>query len=297
MAKYALFGLAGLTAAALAVMLLQHLHYLSVRRHAAQDRQSLFYGKDAFHVVTFLKVREGADVIEAVRRFKQETAGQGQWIYAGKVVVNVPSAQIGLIEWSAVALVQYPSRKAYETDAASEVYASALAEFERWYAQGARRNPVANLMLPQALLLKKLARAATFAKSAYPFTPVDPARLPARGSEMMRRLRAESTLGARAAVVVNLVKRGSAAQDRSDARYVGAMQDLMAERGYGPLHLAKAEALPGNFDFDNVAIVYYPGTNYFADMFGSTFYQRILPNKQLGDNQSTITVPILDLLN
>jgi hypothetical protein len=297
MAKYALLGLAGLSAAVLAAMLLQHLHYLDVRRHAAQDRQPLFYDKDAFQVVTFLKVREGADAIEAVRRFKQKTAGQGQWIYAGKVVVNVPSAQIGPVEWSAVALVQYPSRKAYETEAASAAYASALAEFERWYAQGARRNPVANLMLPQALLLKKLARAAKFAKSAYPFTPVDPAKLPARGIEMVRRLRAESTLGARGAVVVNLMKRGSAAQGRSDARYAGAMQDLMADRGYGPLHLAKAEALPGDFNFDNVAIVYYPGTNYFADMFGSTFYQGILPNKQLGDNQSTITVPILDLLN
>ncbi len=294
---YALFGLAGLLAAVLAVMLLQHLNYLRVRRHAAQDRQPLFYDKDAFHVVTFLKVREGAEVIEAVRRFKQKTAGPGQWIYAGKVVVNVPSAQVGPVEWSAVALVQYPSRKAYETEAASEAHSSALAEFDRWYAQGARRDPVANLMLPQALLLKKLAHAAKFAQSAYPFTPVDPAKLPTRGSELMRRLRAESTLGARAAVVVNLVKRGSAAQDRSDARYVGAMQDLMAERGYGPMHLAKAEALPGNFNFDNVAIVYYPGTNYFADMFGSTFYQGILSNKQLGDNQSTITVPILDLLN
>ena len=31
-------------------------------------------------------------------------------------------------------------------------------------------------------------------------------------------------------------------------------------------------------------------------MLGSTFYQRILPNKQLADNQSTITVPILDAL-
>lgn len=268
-----------------------------MRRHAAQDRQPLLYDKDAFHVVTFLKVREGADVIEAVRRLKQQTARQGQWIYAGKVVVNVPSAQVGPVEWSAVALVQYPSRKAYESEAGSEAYASALAEFERWYAQGARRDPVANLMLPQALLLKKLAHAAKFAQSAYPFTPVDPAKLPTRGIEMMRRLRAESTLGARAAVVVNLVKRGSAAQDRSDARYVGAMQDLMAERGYGPMHLAKAEALPGNFNFDNVAIVYYPGTNYFADMFGSAFYQGILPDKQLGDNQSTITVPILDLLN
>jgi hypothetical protein len=219
---YVLFGLVGILAAALAVMLMQHLHYLDVRRHAAQDRQPLFYGKDAFHLVTFLKVREGADVIEAVRRFKQKTPGQGQWIYAGKVVVNVPSVQIGPVEWSAVALVQYPSRKAYETEAGSAAYASALAEFERWYAQGARRDPVANLMLPQALLLKKLARAVKFAKSAYPFTPLDPAKLPARGIEMVRRLRAESTLGARAAVVVNLVKRGSAAQDRSDARYVGA---------------------------------------------------------------------------
>jgi hypothetical protein len=45
-----------------------------------------------------------------------------------------------------------------------------------------------------------------------------------------------------------------------------------------------------------VAIVYYPGVDYFHSMIRSRFYQHIIGRKQLVDNQSSVTVPILHRL-
>jgi uncharacterized protein (DUF1330 family) len=287
-----------IAAAGLTAMLWQHEHYLNLRRVAVQDRQEMLYGGETFHVLTFLKVHSGADVVAAVRDFRKATMGDGggRWIYAGKAVINVPSTRIGPVEWSAVTLVAYPSREAYERFAKSTAYGAALSAFERSYAQGARRSVVENLMLPQALLLRKVAAMIGRQPSEYPFKPMAAGTLPERAYEVMARLRAESELGREAAVVVNLQEKGDERMRAADASYTSAMTRLMAELGYGPMHLARAETLADGIPFDRVAIVYYPGTEFFADMLGSTFYQRILPNKQLADNQSTITVPILDAL-
>jgi hypothetical protein len=49
-------------------------------------------------------------------------------------------------------------------------------------------------------------------------------------------------------------------------------------------------------EFDRVALVYYPGVQYFADMMRSRFYRDIVGDKQLADTQASITVPVLDRL-
>lgn len=296
MRRFPLFGLIGLVVAALAAGGLQHAHYLSVRRTAAQDRQPMLYGGEAFHVVTFVRLREGDDALIPSLKALRAATQSGTWIYAGKAIVNVPSAQIGPVEWSAVALTQFPSRAAYEAARATPAYEAALGRYAAHYEHGMRRNALANLLLPQGLLVRKIADALRFATSPYPFTPAPAETLPARAPELIARLRAAHDLGSRAAVVVNLQRQGTKEQAAADARYTRPMLGLMAERGYGPLHLGEAEALPGAYDFDRAAIVYYPGTDYFADMLASTFYQSILGDKQLGDNQSTITVPVLEML-
>ena len=43
-------------------------------------------------------------------------------------------------------------------------------------------------------------------------------------------------------------------------------------------------------------VVHYPGTEYFAGLITSTFFQSIIGDKQLGDNQSSVTVPLLELI-
>jgi len=67
----------------------------------------------------------------------------------------------------------------------------------------------------------------------------------------------------------------------------------MAETGNGPIHLGRAVTLEGDADFDNVILVYYPGVEYFSELVQSKFFTGIVGGKQLGDTQSTITVPLL----
>jgi hypothetical protein len=99
-----------------------------------------------------------------------------------------------------------------------------------------------------------------------------------------------------AMVIVNFQKDGNAEQKKADAGYGNEMFALMAEVGHGPTHMGKAVSLEDDVDFDRIILVYYPGVKYFVDMVQSTFYNGIFGGKQLGDNQSTPTVPILQHL-
>ena len=94
-------------------MLWQHMRYLRSRRIACQDRQPMLYSTDSFHVMTFLEVAEGQDVIEAVRKLRQqlEVSGSAHMIYAGQAAFALASTQLGPRSWDAVVLVQYPSRE------------------------------------------------------------------------------------------------------------------------------------------------------------------------------------------
>ncbi len=286
----------------LVAMFRQHQYYADVRRNDAQDHQQVFYGGDAFHVLTLLKSKadtlSAQDIIEEVSAFKRatESLGNAQWVYAGKTVVNgQASEQIGPANWTAGIFVQYPSREAYLNAASSDAYQAALAAFENHYAHGARRSMMRNLFLPQFMLFNRLSQGfGSF--DGYPFEPSDMTDAPAALRSIVEKLRAEGELGTRGMVVLNLQKRGTPEQQAADAEYVAPMIALMARLGYGPMHLADAEQVPGSKDFDAIANVFYPGTLYFADLISSTFYQEIIGDKQLGDNQSIITVPILDLL-
>ena len=197
--------------------------------------------------------------------------------------------------WSAGIFVQYPSKEAYLQAVQSEDYQNALAAFDVTYSHGARRGALMNALLPQYFLLNRFGQGiGSF--DGYPFEPADMTSAPEPFLDSVDKLRAEGELGANGLVVVNLIKEGTPEQQAADAKYVAPMFNLMARLGYGPLHIAAAEAVPGAKDFDRVAIVFYPGTNFFADMLSSKFYQNIFGDKQLGDNQSTVTVPILHRL-
>ncbi len=286
-----------LMAGAGAAMNWQHNRYLDLRRGPVQDRQEIFHEADVFHVATWLQTAPGTDVIDALRDLKQSTEGGPDWIYAGKAVLNgVVSEQLGPAEWSAVILLQYPTRQAYDTHVLSEAYQEALAKFERTYSHGMQRSAAQNMLLPQAFLARRVMRLLTFQPNIYPLKQLDSDAMTENAALFVPRLRAERELGRDAVVIANLIKPGTVEQQAADAEYVGAMFDLMAERGYGPMHLGSAVALPGGHDFDQVAFVYYPGVDYFASMLQSEYFQGIIGGKQLGDTQATVTVPILDLL-
>ena len=97
-------------------------------------------------------------------------------------------------------------------------------------------------------------------------------------------------------VVVNFVRHGTPEQRERDAGYVREMLGLMAEQAHGPMHIGRAVTLQGDARYDQIALVYYPGAAYFAQMLQSRFYGGILGDKQLGDSLAIITAPILDRL-
>ena len=97
-------------------------------------------------------------------------------------------------------------------------------------------------------------------------------------------------------VIFNFAKRGTSEQRKANAGYGGEMFALFAEAGAGPMHFGESVTLEGDADFDQIIIVFYPGVEFFGEMITSEFYQGIFPGKQLGDDLSTLTVPILSHL-
>ncbi|MEN8160641.1 MAG: hypothetical protein ABFS41_11280 [Myxococcota bacterium] len=286
--------------AAVVAMLWQHRRYVHARRAFAQDEQPLLHSGEVFHVVTFLELAPGADLFESVRKLRDrvEAGGAAKMVYAGKVALNAgPSRQLveafgEAVEWDAIVLVQYPSREAWEGTGASETPAG----FARSYSHGMQRAALPNLLIPQAFLATRLRQLATRAPARFPFEAAPKEEWVIPKDAPFERLTAERELVAEAAVVVNLQLPGSEEQRDADRQYVGEMFELMAEMGNGPLHMGRAVTLEKGTRYENVAIVYYPGVEYFRSMIESRFYQGIIGRKQLGDNQSSITVPILHRL-
>ena len=134
---------------------------------------------DVFHVVTYLELRGGGDLIKRLRVFKQVTEGQGAaWINAGRVATNgVGSTQLGDSDWSAVVLLQYPSRAIYDEAASTPEYKKALARFDRQYSHGMRRGVTNNLMLPQRMFQRRVSAALWGPESPRPFAPADTVRM------------------------------------------------------------------------------------------------------------------------
>lgn len=87
-----------------------------------------------------------------------------------------------------------------------------------------------------------------------------------------------------------------AGQQDANTGYAWEMLGAMAELGYGPLHSGAAVAVAGEVEFESIMLVYYPGVRFFSMLLQSEFFQNIIGDKQLGDYQATVTVPVLDKL-
>jgi len=296
--KIALSSLRVLALVAGGAVLWQHRRYLRVRRAAVQDHQRIFHSPGAFHVLAFLATTPGADVVEEVRALRRATRGsQAAWIYAGKAVVAAEhSAQIGEKDWSAIVLLQYPSRTAYDLHVRSDEMRAALGGFTEVYLHGFRRRPVANAMIPQVLLAIRAGQIVGGRASHLPFKRAESQNVLPQAEALARRLGQETEFGADAVVVVNLLKHGTREQRAAFRRYSAPMFGAMAEGGYGPVHVGRAVRIERDYDFDLVALVYYPGVEFFVDMAQSDFMKDIYAGKQLGDTQAVVTVPILDRL-
>jgi len=277
----------------------QHFRYQRTRRDIVADRQTLFHSPSVFHVATVVALAPGQELLSGIREFVHsiEAAG-GAVVYAGKIAVNaMQSNQIPQEEWDAFVLAQFPSREAYDDAAANPDYQSTRSGFAHSYALGLKRSPALNLALPIVLLAKRTVDVITRAPSGYPFRRADASQAPpemrARRDALVRGLEANREYGSSACVVLNFIRHGSPEQRAANSGYGSAMLSLMAEMGNGPTHIGRAVTLEGDAHFDEVAIVYYPGVDYFADMVQSEFFTGIVGGKQLGDTLSSPTVPLL----
>ena len=283
------------------VKLWQHVRYLRVRRDIVQDRQPLLYSTDSFHVITFLDVAPGQDVIEAVRKVRPqlEASGTAQLIYAGQAAFTRASTQLGPRSWDAVLLLQYPSRASYEQVAKSAEHREALAAFEQTYSHGMQRHWLLNLGLHQLLLALSFVDVVSGHFQVPPLVAMPESEMSGRQLELKARvadlLRLRS-VNDEALVVFNLIQPGTRQQRAADASYGRKMMTRMARLAHGPMHMGSAVTIEGDASFETVVVVYYPGASYFAELLSSRFFLGIIGDKQLGDTQAVPTVPILSRL-
>ena len=289
-------------AAILVAMGWQHQRYLKARRGPVQDRQNLFYGSSTLHVVTYLRTRPGEDAIESLRKLRSDVEGTGQakLVYAGlSPGVALESAQLDESSFDAVVLFEYPSREAYELLSGTSAYRSALDRFDAHYSHGMDRPVMLNLGIPMLLLGVRAYQIVTRQPSLYPLEPVDPATLEVdrlNRREMFQRMETLRRYNEDAIVIFNLLKGGNAEQRAADRGYGMKMAQGFAERAHGPMHFGRAITLEGDAEFDRVAIVYYPGFEYFQSLMGSKFFNGIVGGKQPGDTLAVPTIPVLSQL-
>jgi hypothetical protein len=284
---------------AIAAALGQHYRYLKIRRDIVADRQQPFHSSSAFHVATVFTLAPGQELLAGTKGLvdASEAAG-GRVVYAGKIVLNaIQSRQTPHEEWEAWILAEYPSREAYDAAASSPELQKARTSVDASYALGMERSPLQNLMIPIGLLGIRVADVVSRRPSVYPFergaTEGASPEMLERRDRVVKALGQERAYGKDALVVLNFMKNGTPAEQKANAGYGRAMLGLMAKMGNGPMHMGRAVTLEGDADFDSVAIVYYPGVDYFAEMVQSSFFGTASQGKQLGDTLSSPSVPLL----
>ncbi len=289
----------------LAVMVWQHFRYLSIRKGIVQDMQPMLYGSDTFHAITFLKVGKDDEVLAALGSMAGEIVeGAGKVIYAGQAAFTNPSEQINVSDWDGVIMAQYPSRQSYMEASERLGYQLVMAGFEKTYTHGMIRQAFWNLVFPQILLVTRVRNLFRGKWNAEELVP-------ATASEMSERARAESksggpnqtetllrmrTVNDKAVMVFNIQKPGSVKERAMEKEYSSNMMLRFAQLAHGPMHFGQAVVLEGEAEFESVALVYYPGPGYLAELRASTFFQGIIDGKQLGDNQVVATLPVLPKL-
>lgn len=300
--RFIALGLIGLLLVVLAAMTWQHVRTLRWRRDVIHDRQPLLYGAETFHVLTFVRLAPGADLVEGLRKTRNALEGTGGalFVYAGKTAfIGRLSTQLDERRFDGAVLVQYPSREAFDEVSASPSYAAAWSDFADTYSHGMKRPAGTNLAIPMGLLGLRVAQWVRRAPEVDPFDRADPALLAERGmdvEERFEKVQEAMAFSEDAVLVLNLILPGSKEQQEADRAYGLAMMSLMARGGHGPAHLGRGITLEGDARFPDVVLVYYPGLHYFTSLVQSRFFQGIVGGKQLGDTLSIPTVPILDRL-
>jgi hypothetical protein len=268
----------------------------------AHDHQPLLHSSSAFHVISYLRLESGADLVEALAKAREtlEGAGGSQWIYAGKVLLTgLRSSQLGEAQWDAIVMSQYDSREAYDAVSRSNAHSQAFGQFAGSYHHGMQRSAALNLAMPMIFLGMRVADIVKGVPVIDPYDRASDEDLAGRNLALVGArpaIEAARAYNENAVVVFNLARSGGAAEQEANQAYGRKMLGLFAANGHGPSHIGKSVTLEGDAEFDDVHIVYYPGLDYFMSLMRSKFYNGIVGGKQLGDTQAIPTVPVLDRL-
>ena len=279
-------------------------NHAQLRRDVLFDRQALFHSSDVFHVVTAISLAPGQKLLDGVGRYVRAVEAQGaEVIYAGKLAFSAPrkSKQMPDFEWEAFVIAQYPTREAWDAASATNAYAQLKGEFARVWSLGMERQAGKNFGVSAVMLGLRVRHFLSGAPPTYPFETVEvPEERRAefeRGRQFLEKMATENEAFSKdALVIINFQKKGDAKQRRADAKYGTRMMSMLAEVGYGPVHMGRPVSLEDDVDFDTVVIVAYPGIRYFIEIVQSRFYTGIFGGKQLNDDLSSPTVPILQHL-
>lgn len=293
--------LIALIASVLAIMGVQHLRYLYMRRGRAQDRQFSLHSTEAFHVLVLFKVKSGQRVVESTRALVQRTTTRrrAKLIYAGQSAFTVDSEQLGPRPFDGVVLLQYSSRYEYEERGARILNGAVVELFSDSYLHAMRRNRRQNLILPVWLLRMRIGqlvrgrwrRPELAVQPDYPTSPrYDEWR------QRVERLDAAHKVNPAGLVTINLIKRGNPTQQAIQERFADAMLSLMAADGHGPMHTGRSVALEGNARFDDVFFAFYPSPDYFGRLLKSQFFHEHWSRNSVSDMVWMATVPITDSL-
>ena len=149
----------------------QQYRYVRARRDVVADTQELFHPSSAFHVTTVVALSPGQELLAGARELVSAIESNGaQVVYAGKIAVNaMASNQLPDQDWDAFVLAQYPSREAYAASATNPDYQKALAGFAASYSLGMQRSAAFNLVLPVALLGRRIADIVQRRPARFPF--------------------------------------------------------------------------------------------------------------------------------
>ena len=278
-----------------------HLRNHSQLRHGVLfDRQDLFHSSDVFHVVTAVKLKPGQDLLEGVGRYVEGVEQLGaEVVYAGKVAfVARKSQQVPDLNWEAFVVSQYATRDAWENAAVSENYVALKNEFTRIWSIGMQREATQNFTVSLSMLQRRIRHFLSGEPATYPFEPVEVPGERRRQADAQRALLERAVaeneaFSEDALVIINFQKFGDASESSANSKYGDSMLSMLAEVGHGPVHLGRAVTLEDDVDFDQVVIVSYPGIEYFVELVQSKFFTGIVGGKQLGDDLSSPTVPIL----
>ena len=290
-----------LVAVAILVVGAQLRNHSKLRRSVLFDRQDLFHSSDAFHVVSALKLKAGQELLEGVGRYVKGIEQHGaKIIYAGKVAFPRPrkSQQMPDLEWEAFIVSQYATRAVWETAAASANYLSLKNEFTRIWSLGMQRGRTQNFVVSFYMLQRRVRHFLSGNPPTYPFEPVqepedENSQRAAQKVFLEQVVTEHEAFSKDALVIINFQKHGDAKQKRANSKYGNSMMSMLSEVGHGPIHMGRAVSLEDDVNFDQVVIVSYPGIKYFTEMVQSKFYTGIFGGKQLGDDLSSPTVPIL----